>query len=382
MLVSGSYFEVLGVPATLGTTFGKEDEHEASGVAVVSDLFWRRELAADPHVVGSAALLDGEPFTILGVAPPDFFGTYLGANVDLWGSLTVHPRLTGSGSVLEDRGARGLQGFARLRPGTTRETAGEVLSRPTLASSAAAGDRPVTGALVRRLRDQFLGSLVTPQLTLLLAVTSLVLLVACANLANLLLARAVARSGEMELRRALGASRPSLLGLALVESALLGLAGSALGVAVALAARNALVRLIPPAPVPVILPIRLDGHVMLIATAVGLVAYRVARRTREVGVRIALGAERREIMSLILREAAALGLWGLAVGAPLALLAGAAVRAQLVGVGVTDPVSLGAAAGTILVVTLAAACGPALRASAVSPARALGTMLREPRQRG
>src|SRR5689334_14204315 len=116
MTVSGEYFAVLGARAQLGRLLRADDEHGRRAVVVLSDGYWRRQLAADPATLGQTLLLDGDPYTIVGVAEARFAGTYVGVVPDLYVPITAQPRLTG-GAGLDDRAARTLQAVARLAPG-------------------------------------------------------------------------------------------------------------------------------------------------------------------------------------------------------------------------------------------------------------------------
>src|SRR5262249_35189720 len=122
-LVTGSYFEVLGVRPLLGRAFGPEVDGEKARVVVLSHGLWRRLFGADPGIVGSAITIDNQSFTVVGGAPPAFRGTVMGLQFDLWVPLSLQPQLVPGGDRLEDRGNRWLDVLARLKPGATRERA-------------------------------------------------------------------------------------------------------------------------------------------------------------------------------------------------------------------------------------------------------------------
>ncbi|HKG92893.1 MAG TPA: ADOP family duplicated permease [Gemmatimonadaceae bacterium] len=266
MTVSGNYFDVTGVRPAIGRLLTRADEHEVAPVAVITYPYWQRVFAGDPAVVGRPLVLNGEPVTIVGVAPERFAGTYVGVVPDMFVPITLAPRFGGAAS-LEDRGARWVQSFARLAPGVTVARAGRELDALARRVSAEHGERPVTGALVKEARMQYLGGIVFPLFSALLAITALLLLLACANLASMLLVRADARRGEIALRLALGATRSRVAGSAIAETAVLATAGGTLGVLVAQLGRGVLARLIPSGPYPVTLPIAFNARVLLVALA-------------------------------------------------------------------------------------------------------------------
>jgi predicted permease len=270
MLVSGDYFDVLRVRPSVGRGFTREEETAGAPVAVLAHDYWLRRFAGARSIVGRTILLNGQPITIIGVAPQDFHGTYVGVTFDLWLPLTLQQRLLG-GNTLEDRAARWLQAVARLAPGVSRAQARHELDALARNASSVAGDRPVTGALVRLPREQFLGSLIFPLFSALFAITALVLLVACVNLAGLLLVRVNAGQRERALRLAVGANRAALLRLVLLESGLLALAGGALGLLIAFALRGVFYRFIPPVAYTIALPIVINLRVLALTAGVTVV---------------------------------------------------------------------------------------------------------------
>ena len=265
-LVSGNHFSVLGGAVAAGRAISADDEATRTPVVVLGDAAWRREFGADPAIVGQPLYLNGEPFTIVGIAAPEFVGTYLGVVPDLFVPITHQPKLTGVDS-LGDRTARSYQALARLSPGVTVAAAARELDALARRVSDANGERPVLGAVVKEARLRYLGGLVSPILAATLVVTTLLLLVACANVAGLLLVRATVRSPEMSLRRALGASVTQVVRLVLIECLVLGATGGLLGVAFAYLSRDVLYAFIPTATFPITLPIALNGRVLSLAAA-------------------------------------------------------------------------------------------------------------------
>ena len=257
--VTGTYFSTLGVRAFGGRVFNATDDAPAAPpVAVLSHHVWQSTYGADPSMVGATLVVEGHPFTVVGVTPPGFFGeTLRGDPPDLWIPLQQEPLINGDTSILRQPISAWLRVIGRLRPGATTDGVGprltgilrqwmqhdsgypsnwmpdivQALQRQVIAVVPA-------GAGVGIMKEQYGRSL-----QILLAVCGLVLLIACANVANLLLARAVARRGETALRLAIGASRRQIITQALVESILLAVAGGVVGLAVAIGTARLLVAL-------------------------------------------------------------------------------------------------------------------------------------------
>jgi len=266
-LVSADFFPLLRVQAALGRTFVTEDEQPGTNeVVLLSDGLWRRRFGADLEVVGRPIILSGLVHTVIGVLPPGFDLPLSVAGAEVWRPITlVTP------TFLTSRGAHSFQTLARLKPGVTREQA-----RVAMETIAARLQQkyPETnaewGVSLVALHEQVVGE-VRPLLLLLLGSVVLVLLVACMNVSNMLLARSEDRRREFAVRGALGASRSRQVRQLLTESVLLGVLGGVLGLLTAFWAVDALAALVPEG-VPRADGIDVDGRVVTFAIGLSLVS--------------------------------------------------------------------------------------------------------------
>jgi putative ABC transport system permease protein len=270
-LTSGNYFDVIGVPAALGRTFAPDEERNATRVAVLSHSLWQRKFGGDLSVVGKQILLNRTDVTIIGVAPQGFKGVFAGYGFDLWVPVTLQPLLVEGGNRLIDRNDRWLQATGRLKEGVTQQRANQEMQLLTRRISEANGEISITGAAVKLMRERFAGAILYPLFSALLAVTALVLLVACANVANLLLAYASARKKEIGIRLALGAGRGRIIRELFLESLLLSLLGGLFGLVFALWAKGLFLRFIPPTSQPASIAFEMNTRVIVFAGLVTLV---------------------------------------------------------------------------------------------------------------
>jgi predicted permease len=250
-LVSGTFFPVLGVSAAVGRLFGPDDDRTPGGhpLVVLGYDFWQRRFAGRAGVVGQKLLVNGQPCTVIGVAPRGFYGLEIGAPSHVYVPLTMQPLLGPAWLKLDDRRFHWVQVYARLAPGMTPTRAQAGLQPLFSALRRAEADAAAFNNAAPETRKRFLeGRLqiddarygqsdlrreLEPSLQILMAVAIGVLLIACANVANLLIARGAARERELALRRALGAGRARLAWLLIAEAMVLALAGSLLGLVIA-----------------------------------------------------------------------------------------------------------------------------------------------------
>jgi predicted permease len=289
LTVSGSYFPVLGIVPARGRLLDPNDDRAVgqSNVVVISHGFWRDTLEGSPAVLNDTLIVNGQPMTIVGVTPPGFHGTTIGSRPDVYVPITMQGFMQPGTvrkdyNVFENRRAYWIYLFARLKPGVTIEQARAALQpqyHAIVNDVEAPLQKGMSDETLARFREKVIGVDEGPQgqstviqesfapLALLLGVTGVVLLSACANIANLLLARATRRSGEMAVRLAIGAGRRHLVTQLLGESVLLAAMGGVAGLFVARWTLS-LIAASMPAEAAQLMTFELDGRVVLFLAVV------------------------------------------------------------------------------------------------------------------
>jgi len=273
--VTGNYFDVLGVRAALGRAISPEDDTTpgAHPVTVISYKCWRQRFGGEPSVIGKTVIVNGGGYTIIGVAPPGFTGTEVISSPDLWFPVAMQAQLDAGDRWLDKRGTEDIFVQGRLKPGVTVARA-----QADLDSIATQLEREYPddneGKQVLLSAPGLLGTMMRGPVLgfagLLMAIVGIVLLLACTNLTNLLLARATERRREIAVRLALGASRFRLIRQLLTESSLLALAGGALGLFPAIWLVNIANAIKMPVNIPVSIEIHVDYRVYLFAFLISL----------------------------------------------------------------------------------------------------------------
>ena len=298
-VVVGDYFATLGAQPALGRLFGSAEDDAHDPVVVVTHDFWRDRLGSDPEAIGRAVVLDGQTFTIAGVTAPGFVGTETLFAPDLWVPASAVDRLR---TDIEQRDSTPLRVTARLREDVPRARLEERLAA---LSSTLAAEHPASneGVVFHAMPDADarieagLGGPMKLIAALLLVLVGFVLLIACANVANLLLARAAGRRRELALRVAVGASRGALVRQLLIESLLLAAGGGVLGAAIARLTARALTGIQAPGQIPIRLDVapdlRVYAYVAMVALLAGLVfgllpALRASRNDPVDGLKVSL----------------------------------------------------------------------------------------------
>jgi predicted permease len=305
-IVSANYFDAIGVHPILGRGFepGEDVGSNAHPVALISYSLWQERYQSDPQIVGKTQRLDGVVHTIVGVTPKGFAGTFVGWAINFWVPASMEETFEGGGYKLDDRGARWIEAYARLKPGVSRQQAQEEIS-----------------AIFRRLEADYLttnrgrgirlwplwqtpfnnaGTLL-PTLETMFAVVVFVMLIACANVGNLLLVRSLARRREMTIRAALGAGRSRLFMHLLAESLILSALGAGGGLLTAHWCRHALVLLFPArGGRTMYLPAEMDWRVLAVIAGICLIT------TILIGLVPAFQSGRIDLVSTLRAESAAI----------------------------------------------------------------------------
>jgi predicted permease len=274
-LVSGNYFEVLGIRPAAGRLLTPQDDITPGGhpVAVLSYSDWQRRFAGDPSVVGKQVAINNTPITVIGVAPEGFIGSFFGVATAAWVPMAMQKEMMG-GDRMNQRGNGWFQSIVRLKPGVSQQQA--QAEAASIMAQLEQEYREFNDG--RRLRivqtwEAPFGAatVLAPILAVLSVLVSLVLVIACANVANLLLSKAVSRRREVAVRLSLGASRMRLVRQLLTESFTLALIAGIAGVVMAYWTMDVIMAFVPPVDVPIDLGLRMDGTTLIFALAVSLV---------------------------------------------------------------------------------------------------------------
>src|SRR5438270_3059153 len=275
-IVSANYFEAIGVHPILGRGFqpGEDVGSDSHPVVVISYQLWRDRYKGDPEIVGKMQRFDNVPHTIIGVTPEGFYGTFVGWALQFWVPASMEETFESGGYKLEDRGARWIEAYVKLKPGVRQSQAQQEISAiaarleknyPVTNRGRSIGIWPLWQTPFNHARTML------PTLEVMVAVVAFVLLIACANVGNLLLVRSFARRHEMSVRLAIGAGRARLWKQLLTEGLVLSVFGAVGGLLMAYWCRHALVLLFPArGGVQMHLPGEIDWRVLALSVAVCL----------------------------------------------------------------------------------------------------------------
>jgi predicted permease len=265
--VTGNYFEMLGAQAAIGRTLTPDDDRRGSprAVTVLSYGAWQRRFGGDPNITGKTVKLNGLDYTIIGIAPKGFFGTEILIAPEFWVPMAMEPQIEPDDNWLDSRGNRNMWVLGRLKPGVTARQAESDLN--AIAADLSHAHREDEGMRIQLSAPGLVGSFLRGPIlgfaSVLVAVAGLVLLIACVNIAGMLLARATVRRKEISICLAIGASRGKLIGQLLTESLLLSVVGAAAGVLLAKWILGIIGAIRMPIDVPMATALPLDWRVLL-----------------------------------------------------------------------------------------------------------------------
>ena len=275
LMVSSNYFATLGVKPVRGRAFLPEEDYHPGGhpVTVISHHLWQSRFGGDRAVVGRKIRLNNRDFTIVGIAPEGFQGSILGLTFELYVPASMAEAITGETGFLSSRNMHWLLGHARLKSGTDRRQVETELTAISgqLARETSQPDRYARAEIIPMWREGG-GQMLAPVMLLMMAVVGVVLLIVCANMANLVLARAAGRRREIAIRQALGVGRSRLIGQLLVENGMLALLGGAGALLILPAAGKLLMNFAPVSDFPVLVQVRPDATVLLFTLGVSALA--------------------------------------------------------------------------------------------------------------
>src|ERR1700751_2740145 len=276
MVASANYFDVLGVQPLLGRGFLPEEDEKPGGapVAGISYRLWQTQFGANPNVVGETIKLNRHPYTIVGVTPAVFQGSQTGVRSDIWVPIMMEPQLEPLGGFLHDHHQFWLRAFGRLKPGVSLQRAQEEMTqrlKPEVNNYPEEHKGHDSVTVYPLWRNPFgLNEFFSTLLPILMMIAGLVLLLACANVANLMLVRSVGRRREIAIRMSLGASRWRLVQQLLVESLMLALAGGAVALLITTWTSGTLMKFLPTTDFPLALVVQADRTVLIATFAISV----------------------------------------------------------------------------------------------------------------
>lgn len=302
-IVSSNYFSVLGVKAALGRMFVTEDDHvnATRTIVVLGDSLWRKRFGGDPHVVGRDIMLNGRNMTVIGIAPKEFTGTIVGLSFDLWVPLLMQPELMpGESSSLTNRGHQWLQVVGRLKEGVSLKAAQSAMQAAAEQLAETYPDSNLgKGVRIYSLIENPYGArnIMSSALSVLMLVAGLILLTACANVANMLLARLSMRRKEFAIRLAMGASRSRLVGQLLTENLGLGMVIAVFGFVFVSFVSKSLLLLVPEVGFPIGFDLGVDSRISFFTAGLALLTVVL------IGLAPAFKGSRSDVTSALKEEA-------------------------------------------------------------------------------